>query len=118
MSLGKRLSGLILVGLGAIGIAVCLAGIVGVWIAASRLQQVNSRVFRQVDLTHVGLPRLGSETQAANLLRSHPPKDARSTNHDPSSERHRLPASKIRFDAPVGAIRAAKEYATINIQHR
>jgi chromosome segregation ATPase len=49
MSLGKRSFGLILVGLGAIGIVVCLAGIVGVWIAASRLQQVNSRVFRQVD---------------------------------------------------------------------
>jgi chromosome segregation ATPase len=49
MSLGKRLSGLTLVGLGAIGIAVCLAGIVGLWIGASRLQQVNSRLFRQVD---------------------------------------------------------------------
>ena len=49
MSLGKRLSGLLLVSLGAIGIAVCLAGIAGVWIGASRLQQVNSRVFRQVD---------------------------------------------------------------------
>ena len=49
MSLGKRSVGLLLVGLGAIGILVCLAGIAGVWIAASRLQQVNSRVFRQVD---------------------------------------------------------------------
>ncbi len=43
MSLGKRLSGLVLVGLGAIGMAVCLAGIAGLWIGASRLQQVNSR---------------------------------------------------------------------------
>ncbi len=49
MSLGKRLSGLILVGLGAIGMAVCLAGIAGLWISASHLQRINSRLFRQVD---------------------------------------------------------------------
>ncbi len=49
MSLGKRLSGLALVGLGAIGMAACLAGIAGLWIVASRLQQVNSRLFHQVD---------------------------------------------------------------------
>ena len=49
MSLGKRLSGLIFVGLGAIGLVVCLAGIAGVLIAAARLRQVNSRLFRQVD---------------------------------------------------------------------
>ncbi len=49
MSLGKRLSGLILVGLGAMGLAAGLAGIAGVWIGAARLQRINSRVFRQVD---------------------------------------------------------------------
>ena len=49
MSLGKRLSGLILVVLGAIGMAICLAAIAGLWIGISRLQQINSRLFRQVD---------------------------------------------------------------------
>ncbi len=49
MSLGKRLLGLLLVGLGAVGMAACLAAIGGVWIAASRLQQVNARAFRGVD---------------------------------------------------------------------
>ena len=49
MSPSKRLSGLTVVGLGAIGIIVCLGGIAGLWIGASRLQQVNSRLFRQVD---------------------------------------------------------------------
>ncbi len=49
MSLGKRLSGLILVGLGVIGMAVCLAAIAGLWISAAHLQRINSRLFRQVD---------------------------------------------------------------------
>ena len=35
--------------LGATGIVVCLAGIVGVWFVASRLQQFNSKLFGQVD---------------------------------------------------------------------
>ena len=49
MSLGKRLSGLLLVGLGAIGLAACLAAIAGVWIGAAHLQRINSRLFLQVD---------------------------------------------------------------------
>ncbi len=65
MSLGKRLSGLILVGLGAIGIGVCLAGIAGLWIVASRLQQVNSRVFRQVDQLIVQVDRRATQAQNA-----------------------------------------------------
>lgn len=35
--------------LGAIGSVVCLAGVVGVWIVGSRVQQVNSELFRQAD---------------------------------------------------------------------
>ena len=65
MSLGKRLSGLVLVGLGAIGIAVCLAGIAGVWIGASRLQQVNSRVFRQVDQLIVQVDQRATQARDA-----------------------------------------------------
>ena len=65
MSLGKRLSGLFLVGLGAIGIVVCLAGIAGVWIAASRLQQVNSRVFRQVDQLIVQVDQRAAQARDA-----------------------------------------------------
>ncbi len=65
MSLGKRLSGLFLVGLGAIGILVCLAGIAGVWIAASRLQQVNSRVFRQVDQLIVQVDKRAAQARDA-----------------------------------------------------
>jgi chromosome segregation ATPase len=49
MLLGKRLTGLVLVTLGAIGGVVCLAGVASVWIAGSRLQQVNSEAFRQAD---------------------------------------------------------------------
>src|SRR6476620_9879116 len=49
MSLGKRLWGYILVGLGAIGMAVCLAGIAGVWIGTAHLKQFNARLFGQVD---------------------------------------------------------------------
>jgi hypothetical protein len=49
MASGKRLTGLVLVILGAIGSVVCLAGVVGVWIVGSRVQQVNSELFRQAD---------------------------------------------------------------------
>ncbi len=49
MSLGKRLFGVLLAVLGAVGIVVCLAGIAAVSIVASRLQQVNSRLFDRVD---------------------------------------------------------------------
>ncbi len=49
MSMGKRLSGFCLIGLGAIGMAVGLAGIMALWIGAARLRQINSRLFRQVD---------------------------------------------------------------------
>ncbi len=49
MSFGKRLTGFLLIGLGAIGMAACLTGIAGLCIGASRLQQVNSRLFHQVD---------------------------------------------------------------------
>ena len=65
MSLGKRLSGLILVGLGAIGMAVCLAGIAGLWIGASRLQQVNSRLFRQVDQLIVQVDQRAAQARDA-----------------------------------------------------
>ena len=49
MSLGKRLLGLILIGAGALGVVVCLAGIAGLRMGGSRLQQANSRLFSQVD---------------------------------------------------------------------
>ena len=49
MHVGNRLVGLGLTALGVTGIVVCLAGIVGVWFVASRLQRTNSKVFRQVD---------------------------------------------------------------------
>ena len=49
MRAGKRLLGLILLTLGVLGIVVCLVGIAGVWIAGSRLQQVNSNVFSHAD---------------------------------------------------------------------
>ena len=65
MLLGKRLSGLILVGLGAIGIAVCLAGIAGEWIAVSRLQQVNSRVFHHVDQLVVQVDQRAAQARVA-----------------------------------------------------
>ncbi len=61
MSLGKRLSGLILLGLGALGMAVCLAGIAGLWIIASNMQQINSRLFRQVDQFIVQVDRRAAQ---------------------------------------------------------
>ncbi len=65
MSFGKRLSGLILVGLGAIGMAVCLAGIAGLWIGASHLQRINSRLFRQVDQLIVQVDQRATQAQNA-----------------------------------------------------
>jgi len=49
MHAGKRVLGLGLAALGVLGMGVCLAGIGGVWIAGSRLQRVNSQVFRRAD---------------------------------------------------------------------
>jgi hypothetical protein len=46
---GKRLVGLGLALLGVTGIVVCLAGILVVWLVASRLQRVNSEVFGKLD---------------------------------------------------------------------
>lgn len=65
MSLGTRLSGLIFLGLGAVGILVCLVGIVGTWIGAARLLQVNSRVFRQADQLIVQVDRRAEQAQDA-----------------------------------------------------
>ena len=49
MHAGKRLLGLGLAALGVLGGVICLAGIGGAWIAGSRLQRVNSQVFRRAD---------------------------------------------------------------------
>jgi chromosome segregation ATPase len=65
MSLGKRLTGLVLVTLGAIGFIVCLAGIAGVWIVGSRIQQVNSEVFRQADELVVQVDRRAAQARDA-----------------------------------------------------
>jgi len=65
MSLGKRLSGLILVGLGAVGMAFCLAGIAGLWIGASRLQQVNARLFHSVDQLIIQVDRWATQARDA-----------------------------------------------------
>jgi len=65
MSLGRGLSGLILVALGAIGMAVCLAGIAGLWIGASHLQQINSRLFRQVDQLIIQVDRRAAQARDA-----------------------------------------------------
>ena len=65
MSFGKRLTGLLLIGLGAIGMAACLAGIAGLWIGASRLQQVNSRLFHQVDQLIVQVDQRATQAQNA-----------------------------------------------------
>lgn len=48
MRVARSLTGLLLTALGLIGIVICLAGIGGVWIGASRLQQVNATVFDDV----------------------------------------------------------------------
>jgi hypothetical protein len=49
MHVGNRLVGLGLAALGVTGIVACLAGMVGVWLAASRLQRVNLEVFGKLD---------------------------------------------------------------------
>ncbi|HEY3395300.1 MAG TPA: hypothetical protein VGK58_21545, partial [Lacipirellulaceae bacterium] len=49
MHVGNRLVGLGFAALGVTGIVVCLAGIVCIWLAASRLQRVNSEVFGKLD---------------------------------------------------------------------
>ena len=65
MSLGKRLTGLVWVALGAIGVVVCLAGVAGVWVAGYRVQRVNSEVFRQVDELVVQVDRRAAEARDA-----------------------------------------------------
>ncbi len=63
MSLGRRFSGLVLIGLGAIGMAVALAGIAGVWVAAAHLRGINSRVFHQVDELITRVDRRATQAQ-------------------------------------------------------
>jgi chromosome segregation ATPase len=65
MSLGKRLLGLILIGLGTIGMAMCLAAIAGLSIGASRLQQINSGLFRQVDQLIVQVDQRAAQVRDA-----------------------------------------------------
>jgi capsule polysaccharide export protein KpsE/RkpR len=65
MLLGKGLSGLTLVALGAIGMAVCLVGIAGLWIGVSHLQQINSRLFRQVDQLIIQVDRRAAQARDA-----------------------------------------------------
>ena len=65
MHAGKRLLGLILFALGALGFVVCLAGIAGVWIAGSRVQQVNAEVFRQADELVVQVDRRAAQARDA-----------------------------------------------------
>lgn len=62
MQFGKRLTGLLLVMLGALGIVVCLAGIAGVWMVASRVQQVNSKVFSQAEQLIAQVDRRAAQT--------------------------------------------------------
>jgi chromosome segregation ATPase len=65
MSLGKRLTGLVLVALGAIGGVVCLAGIAGAWIVGARVRQVNTEVFRQADELVVQVDRRAAQARDA-----------------------------------------------------
>jgi vacuolar-type H+-ATPase subunit I/STV1 len=65
MSLGRRFSGLVLIGLGAIGMAVALAGIAGVWVAAAQLRGINSRVFHQVDKVITRVDRRATQARDA-----------------------------------------------------
>ena len=65
MHVGKRLVGLGLAALGVSGIVVCLAGIVGVWLAASRLQRVNSEVFGKLDQLVVQVDRRTEQARDA-----------------------------------------------------
>ncbi len=65
MRLGKRLAGLALAALGAIGIVVCLAGVACVWIVASRLHQFNSQVFGQAQRLVVEVDRHAAKARDA-----------------------------------------------------
>jgi hypothetical protein len=51
--------------LGATGIVVCLAGIVGVWFVAARLQQFNSKLFGQVDQVVAKVERRADQARDA-----------------------------------------------------
>jgi capsule polysaccharide export protein KpsE/RkpR len=66
MHAGKRLLGLVLFTLGTLGFVVCLAGVAGVWIAGSRVQQVNAEMFRQADALVVQVDR--RVTQARDVV--------------------------------------------------
>lgn len=59
----KRLAGIGLVVLGLVGVAVCIAGAVGVWFLGSHLEQVNSQVFGRVDQLVVLLDRRAAQTR-------------------------------------------------------
>lgn len=63
MRMVKRLAVIGLVVLGFVGVAFCLAGAAGVWMLGSRLQQVNSQVFGQVDRMVVQLDRRATQTR-------------------------------------------------------
>jgi chromosome segregation ATPase len=65
MSLGKRLTGSVLAALGGIGIVACLAGVAGVWVTGTRLQEVNSEVFRQAEEFVVRLDRRAAQARDA-----------------------------------------------------
>jgi hypothetical protein len=65
IKIGKRLTGFLLICLGAMGMAACLAGIAGLWIGASRLRQVNSRLFHQVDQLIVRVDQRATQAQNA-----------------------------------------------------
>jgi hypothetical protein len=61
MHVVRRLLGLGLVTLGVLGIIVCLAGIAGVWMAGSRLQQITANVFSRVDQLIDQVDRRGAQ---------------------------------------------------------
>ena len=61
MHAGRRLLGLALGALGVLGVVVCLAGVAGVWIIGSRVQQVNAEVFRQADELLVQVDRRAAQ---------------------------------------------------------
>jgi len=65
MHAAKRLLGLGLSALGVLGIVICLAGIGGVWIAGSRLQRVNSQVFRRADELVVQVDQRAAQAREA-----------------------------------------------------
>lgn len=65
MHAGQRLLGLVVFTLGVVGLVVCLAGIIGVWVAGSRVQQVNSEVFRQADELVLQVDRRAAQARDA-----------------------------------------------------